>query len=37
MGKEIEYGDNTCYLTSNESIKTNQTKEQCKELKTAEK
>ena len=33
MGKELEYGDNSCYLTSDESISTNQTKEACKDLK----
>jgi hypothetical protein len=36
MGKEIGYGDFTCYLTSNESLAdaANQTKEACKAFKT---
>jgi hypothetical protein len=32
MGKEIGYGEFSCYLTTNESISTNQTKEECKKL-----
>ena len=36
MGREIGYGDFTCYLTSNETLSdiSNQTKEDCKAFKT---
>ena len=33
MGKELKYGEFSCYLTSNDSLKTNETQEDCKAFK----
>ena len=34
MGKELGYGDFACFLTTNDSIKTNETQATCKALET---